>query len=213
MQLTIKEVKRGPQAGGSFGEDSQFGATYVTEWLCSANGSDGTQYENIKVRIGAKSAGTSPPNGKYVAPGGIIVPNKQGIKEYPEDSGKFEVYADAGSTKDANGDAYQGGGGGSSSGGGGGGGYAAPSSAQYSTEDLLALYEWCYNEAIGVIGSDMSDDSIIAATATLFIQATRSGCRATPPATKQEETRAAPPPPDEYRGDDSGEADEDSLPF
>jgi len=119
------------------------------------------------------------------------------------------------------GSSHGGGGGGSSSGGGGGGGYAAPSSAQYSMEELALLYSECYDKVLGVMGGDVGDDAVAAATSNLFDAARESGCKATPPAAapkQREETRAAPSQ-EEYRGDapppfdDGGVADDDNLPF
>jgi len=147
------------------------------------------------------------------------------IKKDGKDYYLFKITATENPSLQKEGETYGGGsgggggnslGGGNSPGGGGGGGnYVAPSpSAQYSMEELALLYSECYDKVLGVMGGDVGDDAVAAATSNLFDAARESGCRATPPAAapkQRDETRDAPPP--EYRGEDSGEVDDENLPF
>jgi len=100
MTVRIDKVKAGPQVdpnGGGY--ETSNGFIHVTEWMCDID-VDGKVME-AKVRVGSKSEGTSPPLAKYIEAGCVIVPNKQGIKEF---HGKHEVYLNSTATKDANGD-------------------------------------------------------------------------------------------------------------
>jgi len=178
--VKIVRVLRGPQEDGGF--DADKGHVYVTAWLCDTE-IDGRPVPDVKIRVGSQSEGTNPPLAKYITPGGIVVPNRQGVREY---KGKKEVYADSKGTKEANGDGFRGGGG---SGGGPAratGGHAAPrsgggySDTPYTFDELVALKKACFDAALDVLGAhDLADklDAAQAYSATLFIQATRSGVR------------------------------------
>jgi hypothetical protein len=174
QKVKINKVVRGPQDDGSF--DSQNGKVYVTAWLCDVD-VDGAPSGEVKIRVGSVSEGPNPPLAKYVAPGGIIVPNKQGIKEY---RGKREVYADSKATKDANGDGYSG------SGDGGGGsprgsqapsrGYSWPSGGDYSFDDLKSLL----NESRGFVCEEFGeqgDDTVATYSCKLFEMACSMGVK------------------------------------
>jgi len=184
MQIVIQSVNAGPQVDprdGGFQTDNGF--VHVTEWMCSAEDDSGTAYENIKVRVGAKSAGTEPHMAKYVVPGGILVANKRGIQEH---NGKYEVYAASKETKEANGDGYSGGGqqqGNTQQQPAQGGTQptqkarqAAPAGS-YTFAGLGALYGLCHDTAIELVGK-VGDAALVSVANKLFGAALASGIKA-----------------------------------
>jgi len=182
VTAVIQSVNGDAQWDGSFGEDGQYGATYVFAWPCTVE--VGGAVMDVKVRAGSKKPDELPSVAKCIVPGATIISNKKGLNEF---HGQYDIYVNGSATKDAN------------QGGGSGGGFkmtppapqqprpapqpakAAGSAATqpatgagYTFADLKAILQECKEAAADVMG-DVGDSALGNVVASLFDAAVTQG--------------------------------------